>query len=137
MRTGGCQCGAVRYEVPDEPHALFACHCLECQKQSASAHGISYIVRRSDLRLTRGKPSSWVRAADSGNRLRCWFCPDCGSRLFHESEPAGDDWASVKGGSLDEPVDFAKAVHIWTARKLPGVVIPPGATQYPGEPPEN
>lgn len=136
MRTGGCQCGAVRYEVPDEPHALFACHCLECQKQSASAHGISYIVRRSDLRLTRGKPSSWVRAADSGNRLRCWFCPDCGSRLFHESEPAGDDWASVKGGSLDQPVDFAKAVHIWTARKLPGVVIPPGAKQYPGEPPE-
>ena len=136
MRTGGCQCGAVRYEVPDAPHALFACHCLECRKQSASAFGISYIVRRNDLRLTRGRPSSWVRSADSGNRLRCWFCPDCGSRLFHESEPSGDDWASVKGGSLDEPVDFAKAVHIWTARKVPGFVIPPGAEQYPGEPPE-
>lgn len=135
MRTGGCQCGAVRYEVPDQPLALFACHCLECRKQSASAFGISFIARCAELRLTQGIPSSWIRPADSGNRVRCWFCPDCGSRLWHDSEPASDT-VSIKGGSLDAPVDFAKAVHIWTARKLPGVVIPPDAQQHPGEPPD-
>ena len=36
---------------------------------------------------------------------------------------------------LDEPVDLTGAIHIWTSRKLNGVVIPEGPRQYPGEPP--
>ena len=134
MQTGRCQCGAVRYTVDAEPVGLFACHCYECRKQSASAFGISVIVPRASFRIAQGTPKSWTRPADSGNRVRCWFCPDCGSRLFHDSDPPGDT-VSVKGGSLDQPPDFTKLVHIWTARKLPGFVIPPGAEQYPGEPP--
>jgi hypothetical protein len=61
------------------------------------------------------------------------FCAACGSRLWHESaDPAVP--LSVKGGSLDEPPDLTQAVHIWTARKLAGVVIPADARQFPGEP---
>lgn len=41
---------------------------------------------------------------------------------------------SVKGGSLDEPVDITHAVHIWVASKLPGVEIPEHATQHAREP---
>ena len=41
---------------------------------------------------------------------------------------------SVKGGSLDVPPDLTHAVHIWTARKLPGVLIPDGARCFTGEP---
>jgi hypothetical protein len=41
-----------------------------------------------------------------------------------------------QGRLLDEPVDLSKAIHIWTARKLPGTIIPPGAEQYPEEPPD-
>ncbi len=131
--TGRCQCGAVQYEIAGEPVELYVCHCRECRKQSASAFGISAIVRRDALRLTRGTVRSWSRPTASGRRLDCKFCADCGSRLWHET--AGDEpHVSVKGGSLDEPVDLGKAVHIWTSRKLPGVVIPAGAVQFPEEP---
>jgi hypothetical protein len=130
--VGGCQCGSVRYEIMGEPLALYVCHCRECQKQSASAFGISVIVKRRDFRVARGTVKVWSRATDSGGTLTCAFCPDCGSRLWHESV-GGADTISVKGGSLDEPVDLRPAVHIWTARKLPGVVIPETA-QFPGEP---
>jgi hypothetical protein len=41
---------------------------------------------------------------------------------------------SLKGGSLDEPVDLRSAAHIWTSRKLAGVEIPPGAAQFSSEP---
>ena len=34
IRTGGCQCGAVRYELSGEPLPLVICHCRECQKQT-------------------------------------------------------------------------------------------------------
>jgi hypothetical protein len=134
MRTGGCQCGAVRYECSGVPTALFVCHCLECRHQSASAFGISLEMPAGTLTVTRGTPKFWTRRADSGRQVRCAFCPDCGSRLWHE--PVGGAYLTIKAGSLDEPVDISKAIHIWTSRTLPGTVIPPGAQQYPEEPPD-
>jgi len=131
--TGGCQCGAVRYAVYGEPLEIYVCHCRECRKQSASAFGISVMVRRADFLLGEGAVSFWSRATDSGRTLTCAFCPACGSRLWHQhDDPAAP--ISVKGGSLDPPPDLSAAVHIWTVRRLPGVVIPDGAKQFPGEP---
>ena len=132
MLSGRCQCGGVRYEHPAEPVAVYICHCRECQKQSASAFGISVEVPKAGLRLLQGEPKFWTRGTDTGRKLRCAFCPDCGSRLWHESEA---DWITLKGGSLDRPVDVSNAIHIWTRRKLPGIEIPERAQQYPGEPP--
>jgi hypothetical protein len=131
--AGGCQCGAVRYAVSGDRRQLYVCHCRECQKQSASAFGISLDVPRAGLSLVRGTPKFWSRATDSGHTLKCTFCPECGSRLWHEGDRAVDR-VSIKGGSLDEPVDLRLAIHIWTQRKLPGVLIPPRATQFPAEP---
>jgi len=133
--TGGCQCGAVRYEITNPPRALFVCHCLECRKQSASAFGITVSVAREAFRIVHGAVKSWSRDTDQGNRLDCHFCPECGTRIWHENAP-DTEHVSLKGGSLDDGTDLAGAIHIWTARKLPGVVIPPGAECYPGEPPD-
>jgi hypothetical protein len=134
MRAGGCQCGAVRYRITGEPIALYVCHCRECQKQSASAFGLSLEVARTALRLTRGTPRRWTRGTDSGRRLACFFCPGCGSRLWHEAADGIAETLTIKAGSLDEPVDLSPAIHIWTARKLTGVLIPEHARQFPGEP---
>ncbi len=111
--TAGCQCGAVRYAVSDDPLALYVCHCRECRKQSTSAIGLSLIVRRAAFCVTPGRVESWSRATDSGRTLHCAFCPDCESRLWHEPEGVAET-ISVKAGSLDEPVDLRPTVHIWT-----------------------
>jgi hypothetical protein len=130
--TGGCQCGAVRYTISAPPLRLFACHCRECQKQSASAFGMSLIVRRAAVTLTQGETRTWTRKADSGRTVACVFCVACGTRLWHAKD--GVDYVSIKGGSLDEPLDFSRAMHAWTSRKLPGMVIPPDARQFAEEP---
>ena len=132
MRTGGCQCGGVRYACDGAPLGTYVCHCTECRRQSASAFGISFTVTPGSVRVTKGAPRFWTRLAASGRRVRCAFCPDCGSRLWHEA--LDGDYISLKGGSLDEPVDLSQAIHIWTASKLPGTVIPPGVQQFAGEP---
>lgn len=134
-RAGGCQCGRVRYESAGEPLALYVCHCRECRKQSASAFGMSFIVPRDGFQVISGTPHFWIRKADSGNDVTCAFCPQCGSRLWHERSAAVGT-VTIKAGSLDEAVDFSTAIHIWTSRKLPGLVIPPDAEQYPQEPPD-
>lgn len=134
-QTGGCQCGEVRYECADEPFALFVCHCTECRKQSASAFGMSLPIPRTAFRLTKGAPRFWSRHGGSGTEIRGAFCPDCGTRLWDEPQDA-PDIVVLKGGSLDAPLDMAKAIHIWTASRLPGVIIPEGAGQFAGEPTE-
>ncbi len=133
MLTGGCQCGDVRYESAGAPLALYICHCTECRRQSASAFGMSLQVPRAGFRVTAGEPRFWSRGTDSGRRLRCAFCQRCGSRLWHERVPEGAT-LTLKAGSLDEPVDAGRAIHIWTARKLPGIVIPADAPQFAREP---
>ncbi len=132
MLTGGCQCGAARYAVAAEPLALYVCHCTECRRQSASAFGLSVIVPAAAFRLTSGDVATWSRPTDAGRRLDCAFCRVCGSRLFHTNP--GRATISLKGGGLDTPPDLSAAVHIWTSRKLAGVVIPDGAVQLSGEP---
>lgn len=130
--TGRCQCGLAVYSISAEPEAVYVCHCRECQKQSASAFGISASVSKVHFHLERGEVRTWSRRTDSGRVLDCQFCPVCGTRLWHEGP--GLDALSVKGGSLDQPTDLRRAIHIWTARRLPGVVIPDDARQFPGEP---
>lgn len=128
MKTGGCQCGAVRFGIQDEPERVYACHCTECRRQSASAFGISVIHLPGALKVTQGEPKRWSRATDSGGQLDCWFCPDCGSRLWH----AGGGFISVKGGALDETPEPQS--HIWVSRKLPWVILPEGIETWPEEP---
>ncbi|MET0809289.1 MAG: GFA family protein [Pseudoxanthomonas sp.] len=131
--SGGCQCGAIRYELSGGPLRLYVCHCTECRKQSASAFGISFIVRQAALLVIRGEPKFWSRPTDTGNTLDCAFCADCGTRLWHQRR-GSTDTLSVKGGSLDQPVDLGEATHIWTSRMLPGIILPQGVEQFPGEP---
>src|SRR4030095_13489804 len=120
-QSGGCQCGSIRYLAPRKPLGLYICHCTECRKQSASAFGLSFIVRRDTLKVVHGRPAFWTRQTVSGHTLECAFCSSCGSRLWHQSS-GYPETVNVKAGSLDQSVDLTDAVHIWTSSKLPGVV---------------
>lgn len=125
---GSCQCGAVKFTTPmPKPSMLFHCHCLNCQKQSASAFGTSAMFPTFTL-----PPDAPVGVYDnphtkSGRIAKCYFCKNCGSRILHDR---GTGTVSVKGGLL-EGLDWSNGVHIWTKRAR--VPIPEGATQYPGE----
>lgn len=132
MLTGSCQCGEICYESNGEPISLYICHCRECQKQSASAFGMSLDVPRDGLKLTKGSPKYWTRSTDSGQKLKCAFCPTCGSRLWHESDPVSNI-ISIKAGSLDIPIDVSNAIHVWVSRKLNGVIILDDAKQFSEE----
>ncbi|WP_419911853.1 GFA family protein [Hoeflea sp.] len=131
---GQCQCGAVRFRLNGEPIETYVCHCRECQKQSSSAFGISVIVQGGDLQLLQGSPKQWARRTDTGGMLDCYFCPECGSRLWHIGND-NPDRVSVKGGTLDTAPDLSEVAHIWTIRRLDGVIIPDGVPTYKKEPP--
>jgi hypothetical protein len=131
--TGGCQCGAVRYEIDAEPLTVIACHCTECQKQSASAFGMTVPVPRAALRIVRGEAKHWSRVAESGNVLGAMFCPTCGVRLYHE--PANKALLNVKAGTFDDRSWIAPVGHIWTEAAQPWVRDQLTGVTYPRQQP--
>jgi hypothetical protein len=120
---GGCQCGRIRYRIEGEPLGLAVCHCRECQRQSGSAFGMSLAVKRDAFRLLSGELASFTTVADSGRSKRCTFCPDCGSRIFHQTLEAA---ISVKAGTLDDTSWLEPTAHYWTQRKQAWFEIPAG-----------
>ena len=104
QREGGCQCGGIRYRIEAEPVALVACHCTECQRQSGSAFGMSLLVPRDGFRLS-GTPKRFTRSSDSGRPVDCFFCPDCGTRIYHlpASRPEGGGSTTIGPGSARRP----------------------------------
>lgn len=130
--TGGCQCRAVRFRVAADTLKGYACHCRECQKQSASAFGLSVPVAHADFTLT-GETRVWSRPADSGGVTDCHFCPQCGTRLYHAGR-SGRDWITVKGGAFDEPGAIPLVGNVWVKRKATWIALPEGLPQWETQP---
>lgn len=131
-RTGGCQCGKVRYRLSGEPLNLAVCHCKECQRQSGSAFGMSMLVPQANLAV-EGELKSYERSSESGRPVRCFFCPECGTRVYHVVT-----WAqgtlTLKPGTLDDTSWLSPRVHSWTKFKQPWVEIPEGMPQHATQP---
>ncbi len=130
---GGCQCGHIRYRIAGAPLVLYACHCTECQRQSASAFGLSMAVQRDALTVPWDLCQTWSRRGASGREVVCRCCPRCGARLFHEPRrnPA---IVNVKPGSLDDRDWIRPIGHLWTSSKQPWVPIPPESLEYSAQP---
>src|ERR1700677_2764809 len=81
-RTGGCLCGAIRYESDGEVLFALRCHCRDCQRQSGAASVAAIRVPAARFQVTKGTPKSFVAQADSGNEITRAFCGDCGTPLY-------------------------------------------------------
>ena len=132
LYTGGCQCGQIRYEIRAEPLTLYICHCKECQKQSSSAFGMSMPVLQEAVVIVQGQPKEWHRTADSGRDVSCWFCGDCGTRLFH-SPARNPNITNVKPGTLDDTSWLKPVGSLWTRSAQQWVVIST-MLNYEGQP---
>ena len=130
--TGGCQCGAIRYEIIGEPLGFAACHCTECQRQAMSSHGLSLYVDAENFTLRQGAPQIWSRAASLSGRMDCAFCPTCGARIHHRIP--GDAVISVKAGGIDDLQDLTPVAHIWLRSARAFTALPPDVLRYDEEP---
>src|SRR5712691_6672924 len=79
--TGGCMCGAVRYECSAAPTFAANCHCRDCQRETGSAYSAMLFVPRGAVTVT-GKVQYYDVRGESGNSVSRGFCPTCGARLF-------------------------------------------------------
>jgi hypothetical protein len=95
--TGGCQCGAVRYEWTVKPVHSSVCYCRMCQKASGQPFMALTGGKIEHLKWTRGTPAVFK----SSNFVERKFCKDCGTQLTYAFEGRGR--ISVAVNSLDDP----------------------------------
>lgn len=130
---GGCQCGQIRYELQSEPLTLYVCHCKECQKQSSSAFGMSMRVLREAVVILQGQPKDWTREANSGRSVQCFFCGDCGTRLFHQRDH-NPNVMNIKAGTLDDTAWLNPVGHLWIRSKQSWVITDENLLHYEEQP---
>ena len=131
--TGGCMCGAVRYESSAEPVMTANCHCRDCQRATGSAYFAAVGVSAAVFRLTTGVPAYYEKLADSGSRMRRAFCPQCGSPVFLTNS-ARPDWIVLYAASLDDPSWVRPALDIYTASAQPWDHMDPALPKFPQMP---
>lgn len=109
--TGGCLCGAIRYEVHGPLRDVVICHCQFCQRMNTQAAAYTACAP-SDLKLVTSQKLRWYR---SSPRSRRGFCGKCGSALFWEPTPLTH--ISISAGSLNPPTGLKVKEHIFLAQK--------------------
>jgi len=132
--TGGCLCGAVRYEFSGEPGFALLCHCRDCQRQSGSAYNAAWRVPAAGFRVLKGTPKLYVATADSGNSVSRAFCGDCGSPLYLQVSTR-PDLVGIRVGTLDDPSGFRPAADIFVKSAQPWDFMNPELPKYPTYPP--
>ena len=106
--TGGCLCGAVRYEVRGDLRDVVNCHCGQCRRTTGH-HGAFAATAADKLVITEQRGLKWYKSSDIARRA---FCAECGSTLFWE--PSHKRHIAIAAGSFDLPTGLKTTGNIFT-----------------------
>jgi hypothetical protein len=120
--TGGCLCGALRYEAEGEPKFMGHCYCADCRKASGSGFIPFMGFSASAVRLTGESRKFISKSACGGDAVRN-SCPVCGGLVFG-GEVGKDTTFTIYAGSLDDPSLFHPTVAIFTRGRPDWAAIP-------------
>lgn len=115
--TGGCACGAVRYEARAGPTFSFHCQCRRCQRASGAGHASAFTVPADALTIS-GTLTFHEEQADSGNTVSRGFCPTCGCPLMNINT-GYPDVRYMTAASLDDPGVFKPETIVWASAAQP------------------
>jgi hypothetical protein len=108
---GSCQCGGVRFEVPDTFIPRTFCHCTTCKKLSGGVGTANGPLAGDEVTILQGEELLRTYQPDEGSAKT--FCSVCGSNLFGGGWPDSDQ-ASVRLSAIDDPLPGMPVRHIFT-----------------------
>lgn len=111
MNTGGCFCGAIRYEVSGRLTSVTYCHCSKCRRWHGHV-GAYTAVDRDAFRLIESRGLKWHEVSAT---VRRGFCAECGSSVLFDEKP--DPKLAICAGTLDAPTGVREKAHIFAGSK--------------------
>ncbi len=116
--TGGCLCGAIRFESSEAPKLVGFCHCRMCQKASGGLFAVFADFPGEAFNFTRGEPQ-YFRSSDIATR---GFCRECGTPISFQYD--GSSGPAIMVGTLDHPEDWPPTwEHSGIESKVPWFAI--------------
>lgn len=116
--SGGCLCGALRYESKEKAIETGYCHCTICRK-STSAPLVAFASFPVESFLyTKGTPSIY-QSSSTGTRE---FCSKCGTQICHR-EIDNPETVDVNSGTLDDISSVPPKFHIYTKDSVPWLEV--------------
>ena len=117
--TGGCLCGAVRWQASRAPRVVHHCHCGMCRRWTGAAFATLAWFPRVAVKWTSGEPVIY-RSSPIAVRGHCGACGTPLSLTYD-----GRDDLAFTVGSLDAP-ESATPTHNYGAEgRLPWVDFRP------------
>ena len=110
QRTGGCLCGAVRFDCTLKAPAIQACHCQQCQRWTGG--GPLFVANVSAFEFKDDASIGTFIASDWGERL---FCKTCGSTVMWKMQNRPPN--SVPVGLLDDQSGLTIEEEIFVDRR--------------------
>ena len=127
--TGGCLCGAVRFEVTEPLVSAGYCHCTRCQRRTGTAASAQARIARGSLRVLSG--DELIRAYEPPDGFAKHFCSACGSALWSRSRD-DPEIVSVRLGAFDGDPGIRPSARSFVAYAAPWEPIPDdGLPRYP------
>ena len=114
LTTGGCMCGAVRFEARGEPIVVVHCHCTSCRRHTGAPLVTLVSFEAEQVTFTKGERRIYV----SSPGVKRAFCGDCGTTLTWESHQRGQDLIEFHIGTLDEPDALPPSLHVFHGERL-------------------
>lgn len=119
--TGGCHCGAIKYQAIINPEKVLICHCTDCQKISGTAFRTVVMSEPDQVTFTQGQPKEYIKIAQSGNQRAQGFCVDCGSGLYATSVGDEPRIYGLRLGAVDQRENFIPKAQIWCQSAQPWI----------------
>ena len=107
--SGGCMCGAVRYQATGEPSGVIYCHCESCRRHTGAPVSTLVGFPRDNVKFTKGERKLYASSKGVGRG----FCADCGTTLTWEGD--GEELGllvEIHMGTLDDPNVHAPKCHV-------------------------
>ncbi len=124
--TGGCRCGAVRFEASAEPEHVSYCHCGDCRRATGAPVSAFVGFRTDAVSFAGNAPKSF----DNGPVARS-FCGTCGSPISYFDSRIGE-LIYFMLGAMDAPENYRPTLHAYVREQLPFVHMPDGLPRHVG-----
>jgi hypothetical protein len=118
--SGGCHCGAIRYEAKVENHEAYYCHCRMCQRSFGNIFSTFFNLPKVSVEWTTRAPKYF----HSSKIAQRGFCGECGTPLsfeYHDSERM-----DLSVGSLDYPEQMKPVNHFAAEYRIAAFHTPDG-----------
>ncbi len=121
-RTASCGCGNLTVTASGEPLQVYACSCLNCQRESGGAFTYSAVYPEAAVSIA-GERRGWRRHGESGRWVETEFCPTCGTTVIARIE-AWPETIAISVGCFADP-NFAEPETLyWASRRHRWVAFP-------------